>query len=273
MKSLLRTVTAPFRPDEHSRRIAAAQLGERHTRLHLILAAVMCLTMSLGTLYLSELVMRIIPWNVLYDTHRALYTLLDVFYYLFDTAIVLLLILPLVFGTARIFYAASQGKRMALSELFSPFQSRRSHRRAMLVMLTLTLPRLIALFIVRGLWMGADGRPWGIRLLLYALAILFFIAVSLLLTLDDMVLPLALENESLGLRALWRMSFARCFGRMLCLWRFKLGYLGWAFLGLASLGTVWIGHTLPLYALAHAAYINEMSSSPEKSIAPSGKSI
>ncbi len=276
MMRFLKRITAPLRPDERSRRIAEARLREGDTRLHLILASVLCLSLSLGALYLTELVFLPLPWQALYDRDPSLYHLLDAFCYALEVAFVILIILPLVFGTARIFHATAEGDRLALSELFSPFRSGRSYRRAMLVMLLWTLPRLFAGLLIYGLCSGADGRPLGIKLLLYALALLLFAADSLLFTLDSAVLPLAFDDDSLGPRALWRTSALRCYDRMLELWRFKLGYLGWGLLSVLSLGTLLICHTLPLYALARKAYTQGLAPSvfdTETGTAPKGSSI
>lgn len=271
----LRLMLSSFCPEATSRRIAVSRLRQDGMRLHLVLASVICLSISLGTLYLAELTMLVIPWQSLYDTHRLLYSLLDGLYYLVDTALIVFIVLPLLFGAARIFDGASRDERVPLSEIFSPFRSGRSYARTVLVMLTLTVPRLLAFWLVRALWLAADGRPLGTRLGLYALAAVLLLAVSLLLTLDDAVLPMALRHESLGLRALWRISYAHGSNRMLALWRFKLGYLGWCALSILSLGTVLILHALPLYTLAHAVYTDEALSalSSEKNMAHTGKSI
>ena len=276
MIDFFKRITAPLRPDGKSRRIAAAQLRERGARLHLILAAVLCMTLSIGSFYLVELVMLPIPWESLYEDAPSLYRLLDALYYVLDGAIIVLLMLPLVFGTAHIFYAASQGTHLPLSDLFMPFQSARCYRRSTLVMLLLLVPRLAALWLARTLWQGADGLALGWRLTLYALAIALLVALSLLFTLDDAVLPLAFNDASLGPRALWRISARRNVGHMTALFRFKLGYLGHLVLSVLSLGTLLILHTLPLYALAHKAYTDDLLSvapDQETSIADFGKTI
>lgn len=276
MINFFKRVAALLCPDKQSQRIAASQLRESGTRLHLILAAVLYMTLSIGSFYLIELVMLPIPWRTLYTDAPSLYRLLDTLYYVLDGAIILFLILPLGFGTARIFYTASQGARAALSDMFLPFQSARCYFRATLVMLLLVLPRLLSLWLVCWLWQEADRQPLGVRLLLYALAVLLFAAESLLLTLDDAVLPLALDDESLGVRALWRTSVRRCYDHMLAIWRFKLGYFGWAVLSVLSLGTLLICHALPLYALAHKPYLDRIipiESNTEPNTAHRGSSI
>ena len=277
MKTFLIKILTYLRPEARSRRIAEARLREDGTRVHLILASLLCLALSLGTVYLVELSLAPVPWQQLYDEAPALYALFDALYYALELAAVVLIALPLLFGTARIFDAASRGDRLALSEIFSPFKSGRGYLRAMLVMLSLAVPRTIALLLIRALWSAAAGLDTPVRLMLYALAVLLFFAISLLLTLDDAVLPLALGDESLSLRALWRRSARVRTDGMMQRLRFKLGFLGWCVLSVLSLGTLLLCHTLPLYALAHAAYADgTVTVEPidtETSIAPVGKTI
>ena len=275
MKTFLVKTLTYLRPDARSRRIAEAQLRESGTRMRLILASVMCLALSLGTVYLTELALAPVPWQLLYDETPSLYALFDMLYYALEIAALVLIALPLLFGTARVFAATSRGERPSLSEMFSPFNSGRSYLRAVLVMLSLAIPRLVAILLIRALWLAAEGRATLIRLLLYALAVTVFFAVSFLLTLDDAVLPLALGDESLSLRALWRRSTRIRIDGMMERLRFKLGYLGYFVLSVLSLGTLLICHTLPLYALAHAAYTQGAATveptNTETSIAPTGK--
>ena len=276
MTAFWEKITAPLRPDERSRRIAEAMLSENGTRLHLILAALVCLVLSLGTLYLTELVLLPVPWRTLYDHVPTLYALFDTLYYLIEIALFVFVILPLVFGLSRIFYVASEGKRLPLFAMFSPFRDGRSYRRATSVMLLLALPRALAFLFLHVMYRQAEGHSLWLRLLIYALAILLAAALSLLLTLDDAVLALALADDSLPLRVLWRTSAQHCYDRMFPLFRFKLGFLGWGVLSALSLGTVLLCHVLPLYALAHRAYTDADAPciiKTETSIAPKGKTI
>jgi uncharacterized membrane protein len=63
---------------------------------------------------------------------------------------------------------------------------------------------------------------------------------------------------------------------MMELFRFKLGFLGWGVLSVLSFGILLLFHTLPLYALAHKAYTDELLSvdpDQETSFATRGKTI
>jgi hypothetical protein len=244
--------------------------------LHLLLAAVLYMTLSIGSFHLIELVMLPIPWRALYTDAPLIYRLLDALYYVLDGAIILLLILPLGFGTARIFYIESQGTRAALSDMFFPFQSARCYFRSTWIMLLLLLPRIFAALLARTLWQCAGGLALGWRLALYGLSVLLLAAFSVLFTLDDAVLPLAFDRPTLSPRALWRTSARRNAGYMMELFRFKLGFLGWGVLSVLSFGILLLFHTLPLYALAHKAYTDELLSvdpDQETSFATRGKTI
>ena len=239
-----------------ARRRADELLALPHLRLHLILAALCCMTFWIGSIYISECAFNVVPWAQIYADNRLLYVLLDVVYYTADGLIILLLGLPLIYGGAMMFEGAARGVREPMSTLFCAFESPRRYRRALGVTLGVALLpavfwALCALFAYQVRWAESPGQ--AVLILLYA--VLPWLALSLGWGRYDAVLTLAYEDPDATVRELFARSRALTKGRLWSLLRFKSSFVGWALLSVLSLGLVLIFHALPHFSLSYSLYL------------------
>lgn len=243
-------------PDvRQAKRIASLVLRTDGLRLHLVWAALICLVLGGGGLYLIENAFFVVPWVNLYHNSPTLFRLFDALYTLVDVSYLVLIVLPLVYGLARVLYAAADGRRLPLSALFDAFSGGKRYLRALLVMAAKVLPRvLVAALIARMLRAAQSVSSLIGALLLWLLALLVLAVAALLLGLDDALLPLALKNEATGLCKLYRASLRLCAPRLLRILRLKLSFLLWGIASLATLGVLLIAHALPYFVLTHAVW-------------------
>lgn len=240
------TVTAKSRARE--------LLALPHMRLHLILAALCCLTFWIGSIYISECtLLAVVPWESLYESRYVLYVLFDVLYYTVDVLIIVLIGLPLLYGAAMIFEGAARGNREPMATLFCAFDSPRRYGRTLGLMLRLlgahALPVGLCVWLIWARYRTAGPSSlWET----VPMTLLFLGAVSIILVRNDAVLALAYDDHSATVRELFARSRAMTRGRWLALWKFKLSYIGWAALSVLSLGLVFIFHALPHFSLSYS---------------------
>lgn len=243
-------------PDARTaKRIALDILRTNGTRLHLLWASLVCLTLCCGGLYLLENVFVIVPWATLYyDAPTAFYAL-DALYTAVDIGFVVLLALPLIYGTVTVFFATADGQRLPLSAIFDEFSDAKRYFRAVLIMSAKALPRALALLLLVTLVRAALGAATlAVALLWWLLSLIVLAGVALLLGLDDALLPLALKNETLGLFKLYHASLSLCAPRLVRILRFKLAFFPWALASVATLGVLLFSHALPYFCLTHAVW-------------------
>lgn len=256
-----------------AKRVASSVLRTDGMRLHLMLTALLCLVLGGGSLYLVESIFAVVPWAKLYHVSPHNFLLLDALYTLTDVAFTTLVIFPLVFGAAHIFFAAARGENLPLSALFSAFDSARSYRRSVATMTVLALPRLLVLLVLGTVCrsaLAASSLPTALFWWVLALALL--VGASIALGFDDALLALMLGESDLNIFQAYRASVRLTLPRLARIWRFKLGYALWAVASVLSLGVLMFAHALPHYALAHTAWTDEYYRM-NNNIAPRGKSI
>jgi hypothetical protein len=252
--------TSP-RPDNafsdvrQAKRIALLTLRTDGLRLHLVWAALICLVLGGGGLYLMENVFAVVPWvKLYYDAPLAFYAL-DALYTALDIGYIILLVCPLLYGAMSVFYAAADGRQLPLSCLFDAFSCSKSYGRTILIMTAKILPRALAVTLLVTLCRAALGAQSLIGALLwYLLALVVLVGAALVLGLDDALLPLALKHETVGPLKLYRASLSLCAPRLWHVARFKLSFLLWGLASVASLGVLLFSHALPYFCLAHAAW-------------------
>lgn len=243
-------------PDARTaKRMASDALRTDGLRLHLIWAALICLVLGGGGLYLIENVFAVVPWvKLYYDAPLAFYAL-DALYTAVDIGYVVLLVCPLIYGAMRVFFAAADGRQLPLSALFDEFSSAKRYLRAVLVVCAKILPRVAVLWLLVTLCRAALGAHSLIGALLWWLLSLAVLAgTALVLGLDDALLPLAFKNETVGFFKLYRVSLSLCAPRLWRIVRFKLSFLLWGLASVASLGVLLFSHALPYFCLAHAVW-------------------
>jgi hypothetical protein len=256
-----------------AKRTATFILQSDGLRLHLILTALLCLALGGGGLYLVESVFAIVPWAKLYHVSPHDFHLLNALYTLTDVAFTALVIFPLVFGAARIFFAAAHGEKLPLSAMFSAFDSARSYRRAVAAITVLALPRLLILLTLGAVCRSALEAPTlpG-ALFWWIIALALLVGASIALGFDDAFLSLMLGNHDFNIFQAWCASLRLTAPRLARIWRFKLSYMLWVIASVLSLGVLMFAHALPHYALAHIAWTDEYDRM-DNNIAPRGKSI
>ena len=253
-------------PDvRQAKRIASLILRTDGLRLHLIWAALLCLVLGGGGLYLIENAFFVVPWVELYNDAPALFRLFDALYTLVDVSYLVLIVLPLVYGLARVLYAAADGRRLPLSALFDAFSGGMRYLRALLVMAAKMLPRVLVAALIAMMLRTAQSVSLLIgTLLLWLLALLVLAIAAWVLGFDDALLTLAMKNETMGIFKLYRTSLRLCAPRLFRIVRFKLSFWLWGLASLATLGVLLFAHALPYYALTHTvwsdAYYAEITS-------------
>ena len=225
------------------------------TRLHLVLAALVCLTLCCGGLYLLENVFVIVPWATLYyDAPTAFYAF-DALYTAVDIGFVVLIACPLIYGTATVFFATADGQKLPLSAMFDGFSSAKRYLRAVLIVSAKVLPRALVLMLLVALVRAALGaETLAVALLWWLLSFAALVGGAIVLGLDDTLLPLALSNEAVGFFKLYRASLSRCAPRLIRILRFKLSFLLWGLASVTTLGVLLFSHALPYFCLTHAVW-------------------
>ena len=252
-------------PDvRQAKRIALLTLRTDGLRLHLVWAALLCLVLGGGGLYLIESVFAVVPWVELYNNSPTLFQLFDALYTAVDISYLVLIVLPMIYGLVRVLYAAADGQRVPLSALFDAFSCGKSYGRSIAIMAAKVLPRSLAAALLVTLCRAArDASSLIGALLLWLLAFAVLAITALVLGFDDALLPLAIKNEAPGVFKLYRTSLRLCAPRLFRILRFKLSFLLWGLASLATLGVLLFAHALPYFTLTHAvwadAYYAELS--------------
>ena len=248
-------IASRFMPSPLCRRKATDRLHRGNTRLHLALACIVCLTFIIGTVYLADCVFCTIPRAEIRQESIIKYFLVDVTTGLIQVLLAVFLDLPLLFGTAMIFIGAAYDEDRPLSTVFCAFEGSRAYFRAIAIMLRLLIWPLLSIGLAALLVLAT-------RVItdVLAVAILFFAASLLLLSTllygaNDAVLPLAFCHPDTPIRQLFRESHAMTKGRRFSQLRFKLSYVGWALLGVVTLGLSLLFHTIPHSSLAYALFL------------------
>jgi hypothetical protein len=224
------------------------------------LASLLCLTFVSASLYLSENVFSWLPWVRLYHQNRPLFDQWNHALYAMDALILALIGSPLIYGLLTVIHAAADGRSLPFSELFAAFSGGRRYCRAVTCMLALLLPRAALVLLCRDTARLAlaqsDGRMRILCLIGIALAALLLIW---LMGLGDALLMLTMRHENIGIFRLVAMSARstwRHLGKLLC---FKLSFLPWALLSLASLGVLLFIHALPYFMLSHLFFTEKIT--------------
>ncbi len=253
-------------PDvRQAKRIASLVLRTDGLRLHLVWAALICLVLGGGGLYLIESVFFVVPWVELYNDSPALFRLFDALYTVVDIGYIVLIVLPLIYGLSRVLYAAADGHLLPLSSLFDAFSCGKRYLRAIAVMTAKVLPRALVAALIVAIFRTAQSVSSLIgTLLLWLLALLVLAIAAWVLGFDDALLTLAMKNETMGIFKLYRTSLRLCAPRLFRIVRFKLSFWLWGLASLATLGVLLFAHALPYYALTHTvwsdAYYAEITS-------------
>lgn len=252
-----------FSQQSHTARSAAREILKADgARLHLITASLFCLALGAGSIFLTENLFATVPWARLYNTDRLQFDTLNALFYLMDALVVLLVVLPLVYGLLSVFMATARGHRLPARTIFSPFRGLGHYLRAVARMAAIVLPRVAAAAAFVWLLRRALAQPTlpqqvgGVLVCLALLILLLW-----LLGLSDGLLWLSLQeqNEKRCLLALLLMSARltwRHLGRML---RFKLSFLHWGLFSLASVGVLFFLHAFPYYVLSHLLLMEGLS--------------
>ena len=237
------------------KRRAKAILALPGIRLNLILCALLYLTFFVGSLYMVECAFSAIPWAELYQTDVLMHVVWLIVLMAVEGCTVVFFLLPMVYGATMIFQGAVMGRKEPLSLLFVAFGSARNYRRAFGVMIRLLILPAATLGVCALLVLAVKetDRAWLMLLMLF-IAALLFLTVSLICCRDDAVLALAYRCPDARVRDLFAASHRQTKSACLPLFRFKLSFLLWALLSVASLGLVMILHALPYFTIAHTLF-------------------
>lgn len=253
----------------HARRCRAkaTDLFRRgNTRLHLILACVLCLTFIVGTAYLADCVFCTIPRAQIKQESIIKYFLVDVATGSIQVLLAIFLDLPLLFGAAMIFIGTAYDEDKPLSTLFCAFASPRLYFRALGIMLRILIWPILLLGICFLLIMTALLiNDVLVVCILFFLAALVFLS-TLLYGANDAVLIQAYHHPDTRIRDLFRASHSLTGGRRLSQFRFRLSYVGWAFLAIPTLGLSLLLHTIPHFTLAYTLFLCEDSKQIQDSV-------
>jgi hypothetical protein len=252
----MRSLSQNTKDARSSRLQAAGLLRLPGLRLHLILAAMLCLCFWVGIVYVCECMFAAVPWEILREQSPLWYTLLDQAFYLVDAAVILLVGIPLAYGACMIYMAAADGESAPFTTLFCAFEGPRTYLRAQGVMLGLLLPVLAVAGVAWHLVDLANRSDllW-LSCLYYGLTILLVVGACSVLGLNDGVLRLSYLHPDHSLFGIFSASQSATRGRLWSLFFFKLRYIGWAILSVLTLGILLIFHALPSFALAHTTHL------------------
>ena len=225
-------------------------------RLNLILCALLYLTFFVGAIYMAECAFSAVPWAELYESNILLHFVWLAFLFAVEGCVLLFVLLPMSYGAAMVFHGAAMGRKEPLSLLFFAFGSARSYRRAFGVMFRLLLLPAAALGIgaVAVLAVKGTAKTWLMPLVFFVAALLF-LAVSLFCCRDDAVLALAYRTPDARVGDLFIASHKQTRSAWIRLFRFKLSFLLWALLSVATLGLLMILHALPYFTIAHTLFV------------------
>ncbi len=229
-------------------------------RLHLILAALLCMTFWIGIVYLCECTFDIFPWEAWRKNDLFRYAVFQALFYLVDTLVILLFGLPLLFGTAMILQGAAYGKREPLSTMFCAFGSFRAYGRAMTVIFRLlALPLfsllLMTLLVIAARWLSTI--PVIIAATVSCIATL--LVTALLCGRDLAVLPLCYRFPSMRVKQIFSLSHTMTAPHLFPLLCFRLHYVPHVLLTVLTLGIYALVDGLPRHAIAMATAINTLS--------------
>ncbi|MBQ7337765.1 MAG: hypothetical protein IJW40_04830 [Clostridia bacterium] len=244
----------------HSRSVkksAADILSRPGIRMSMILATLLFISVWIGTLYLVENTWLALDWSGLYESSPLLYSALDILLYLVDGLIVIFLCIPLAYGWFRFMYLAAGGVTPPYSVLFTAFGNQTIYLRSLALMLRLLLRCAIPLLIFAAAAVIAFlfftlGGVFGIFLM-----VIFSVlaAVALLLgTLYNagvtLVIFLDINHPDLSVKTLFAQAKQLLEKKKAELWLMELTLIPWLLLGLVTIGTVLIFHTIPLYFIS-----------------------
>ncbi len=226
-------------------------------RLHLIMATVTFLTLWVTSVYISECTFNALPWERMRVDDPLRYDFFRALFYTLDGVIIVLIGLPLLIGTAGIFDAAARGVCAPLADMLTPFRSPRAYGRAQTLAARHLLLPCASLLPGLLLTLAAVTEKHVLYGCLGGALLLAGLFASLMLSGQSaMLLSLAFRNPATPLRVLREQARRDTRGRMLYLLRFRLTYIGWTILGIASFGLVLIFHALPLYSLSYTLYLH-----------------
>lgn len=253
----------------HARRCRAKAtdlLRRGNTRLHLILACILCLTFIIGTAYLADCVFCTIPRAQIKQESVIQYFLVDVATGSIQVLLAVFLDLPLLFGTAMIFIGTAYDEYKPLSTMFCAFASPRVYFRALGIMLRILIWPVLLLGICCLLVLATRLiNDVLVVCILFFLAALVFLA-TLLYGANDAVLVQAYLHPDDSIRDLFRSSHILTGGCRLSQLRFRLSYVGWAFLAIPTLGLSLLFHTIPHFTLAYTLFLCENSQQIQDSV-------
>lgn len=236
---------------------ARRQLGTGSVRLSCVLATLLCLTFWVGTIYVCESAFYALDWESFYEKSHFFGALARSMIYVLDGLIVILIDLPILYGTLSFYRRAATGEDASFAELFRAFGSGRAYRRTVCLMFLLCLRYLLIggviaaiLFYAKEqatLWITVVGALVGAAVLLFG---------WVLLGREEAVLPLALRNPRADLFTVFRASHRMTRGNLWRIWGFKMRFIGWAVLSVLSVFILAVYHGIPYYALSHVFWLD-----------------
>ena len=233
-----------------SHRLRARQtLAIPGLRLHVIVATLIFLTMWVGGLYMVENAWYALNWSAIYKQNEALYAFVDTLFYLTDGLFIVFGGLPLVYGYARYLVHSATGVLPPLSALFYAFGNRARYFRSLWLMIRLLLRYTLWLgIVVLSVFLAqAIQRAWG-NALVYLLAPfigVYTVVGSIGIGIGDAIFLLDINHPEYTVNEVFRASRIALRPQLLQTWLLKVTLIHHWLIGILSLGTLLLFHSLP----------------------------
>lgn len=257
------------------KRCAADILSRPGVRMHMLLSTIILLAVFTGSIYLVENTWFALDWDALYENSPLLYDLLDALLYAIDAVIVLLFGIPLAYGWLRYLYLCATGITPPLSILFFAFGNRQTYLRTLAIMLCMLLHLAVPAAVLCALiWLirlfAALGTAFGIVMIVLLSIVSAAVAVIgwLLSVGITWIVMLDLNHPDMRIKELFVHQRTLTRQKRSELWLLQLTLLPLWLLGVLTLGTVLLLHSLPLSVICMQRAFCDLTGERLPTVAP-----